>query len=35
MVALAQGDLARAQAVLQAAPKEVDPTALVAFVANY
>ena len=35
MVALAQGDLARAQAVLRAAPKEVDPTALVAFVANY
>jgi serine/threonine protein kinase/tetratricopeptide (TPR) repeat protein len=35
MVALAQGDLSRAQAVLRAAPKEVDPTALVAFVANY
>ncbi len=34
-VALAQGDLARAQAVINAAPKEVDPTALVAFVANY
>ena len=27
--------ICRAQAVLQAAPKEVDPTALVAFVANY
>jgi serine/threonine-protein kinase len=35
MVALAQGDLAPAQAVLRAAPKGVDPTALVAFVANY
>jgi serine/threonine-protein kinase len=35
MVALAQGDLSRAQAVLRAAPKDVDPTALVAFVANY
>jgi hypothetical protein len=34
-VALAQGDLARAQAVINAAPKEVDPTALVASVANY
>ena len=30
MVALAQGDLPGAQAVLRAAPKEVDPTALVA-----
>ena len=30
MVALAQGDLAGAQAVIKAAPKEVDPTALVA-----
>jgi TolB-like protein/Tfp pilus assembly protein PilF len=35
MVALAQGDLAAAQAVLRAAPKEVDPTALVAYVATY
>jgi serine/threonine-protein kinase len=34
-VALAQGDLAGARAVINAAPKEVDPTALVAFVANY
>jgi Flp pilus assembly protein TadD len=34
-VALAQGDLTGAQAVLRAAPKEVDPTALVAFVATY
>ncbi|MBA3317316.1 MAG: protein kinase, partial [Gemmatimonadales bacterium] len=34
-VALAQGDLARAQAVITAAPNEVDPTANVAFVANY
>ena len=34
-VALAQGDLAGAQAVSDAAPKEVDPTALVAFVATY
>jgi serine/threonine-protein kinase len=35
LVPLAQGNLARAQAVINAAPKEVDPTALVAFVANY
>jgi serine/threonine-protein kinase len=35
MVALAQGDLGRAQAVLRAAPKEVDPTALVQFVGWY
>jgi serine/threonine-protein kinase len=35
MVALAQGDLSAAHAVLRAAPKEVDPTALVAYVANY
>ena len=35
MVALAQGDLPGAQAVLRAAPKEVDPTALVQFVATY
>ena len=34
-VPLAQGNLARAQAVINAAPKEVDPTALVAFVAWY
>jgi tetratricopeptide (TPR) repeat protein len=34
-VALAQGDLPGAQAVLRATPKEVDPTALVAFVAAY
>jgi tetratricopeptide (TPR) repeat protein len=33
MVELAQGDLAAAQAILKAAPKEVDPTALVAYVA--
>jgi serine/threonine-protein kinase len=35
MVALAQGDLSTAQAMLRAAPKEVDPTALVAYVAQY
>jgi tetratricopeptide (TPR) repeat protein len=35
MVALAQGDLAGAQAVLRGAPKEVDPTALVQFMATY
>jgi tetratricopeptide (TPR) repeat protein len=35
MVALAQGDLAGAQAIIKAAPKEVDPTVLVAYVANY
>ena len=35
MTYLAEGDLAGARAVLTAAPKEVDPTALVAFVANY
>src|SRR4029077_16724133 len=33
MVHLGQGDLAGARAVLQAAPKEVSPAALVAFVA--
>jgi serine/threonine protein kinase/Tfp pilus assembly protein PilF len=33
MVALAQGDLAGARAVLRAAPKEIDPTALVAHLA--
>jgi tetratricopeptide (TPR) repeat protein len=35
MVALAQGDLPGAQAVLRAAAKEVDPTALVQFTATY
>lgn len=35
MVFLAQGDLARARAVLRAAPPDVDSTALVAFVATY
>ncbi len=35
MVFLAQGDLAGARAVLQAAPKEVEPTALVAYVADF
>ena len=35
VVALAQGDLPGAQAVLRGTPKEVDPTALVAFVATY
>jgi serine/threonine-protein kinase len=35
LVALAQGDVARAQAVLKATPKEVDPTALVAHMANH
>ena len=34
-VALAQGDLAARRPCFNAAPKEVDPTALVAFVANY
>jgi serine/threonine-protein kinase len=34
-VALAQGDLAHAQAIINAAPKDVDPTQLVAFVASY
>jgi eukaryotic-like serine/threonine-protein kinase len=34
-VALAQGDLPGAQAVLRAAPKDVDPTALVQFMATY
>ena len=34
-MALAQGNLAGAQAVLNAGPKKVDPTALVAFVGNY
>ena len=35
MVALAQGDILGARAVLRAAPKEVDPTSLVAYMANY
>ena len=35
MVALAQGDLSAARAVFRAAPKEVDPTVLVAHVASY
>ncbi|HEY0351819.1 MAG TPA: protein kinase [Gemmatimonadales bacterium] len=34
-VALAQGNRAQAQAIITAAPKEVDPTTLVAFVGNY
>ena len=35
MTFLGEGDLAGARAVLKAAPKEVEPTALVAFLANY
>jgi Flp pilus assembly protein TadD len=35
MVALAKGDLGVAQAIIRAAPKEVDPTALVAYMAEY
>ena len=35
MTYLAEGDLAGARAVLKAAPKEVEPTSLVAFVANF
>jgi serine/threonine-protein kinase len=35
MVHLTQGDLAGAQAVIEAAPKEIAPTALVAFLGNY
>jgi TolB-like protein/Flp pilus assembly protein TadD len=35
MAFLGEGDLAGAKAALKAAPKEVEPTALVAFVANY
>ena len=35
MTFLGEGDLAGARAVLKAAPKEVEPTALVAFVATY
>jgi eukaryotic-like serine/threonine-protein kinase len=34
MVYLAQGDLAGARAVLRAVPKEVEPTALLAYLAN-
>jgi TolB-like protein/Flp pilus assembly protein TadD len=34
-VALAQGDLASARFIINAVPTEVDPTTLVAFVANY
>ena len=32
---LGEGDLAGARAVLKAAPKEVEPTALVAYLATY
>jgi serine/threonine protein kinase/tetratricopeptide (TPR) repeat protein len=35
MIHLARGDLAGARAVFHAAPAEVEPTALVAFVGNY
>jgi serine/threonine-protein kinase len=35
MVRLAQGDLAGAKEVIRAAPKEIAPTALVAFLGNY
>jgi tetratricopeptide (TPR) repeat protein len=35
MVSLGQGDLAGARAVLRAAPKDVEPTVLVAFVATF
>ena len=35
MTFLGEGDLPAARAVLEAAPKEVEPTALVAFVATY
>jgi TolB-like protein/Flp pilus assembly protein TadD len=35
MTYLSEGDLAGARAVLEAAPKELEPTALVAYVANY
>jgi serine/threonine-protein kinase len=35
IVALAQGNLAHAQGIIRAAPKDVDPTALVASVASY
>jgi serine/threonine-protein kinase len=35
MASLARGDLAAARAVLQAVPREVDPSAFVAYVATY
>ena len=35
MIYLARGDLAGARAVLRAVPPEVDPAALVVYVANY
>jgi eukaryotic-like serine/threonine-protein kinase len=35
MTYLGEGDLAGARAVIKAVPKEVEPTALVAFLANY
>ncbi|HTR04423.1 MAG TPA: tetratricopeptide repeat protein, partial [Thermoanaerobaculia bacterium] len=35
MAYLGEGDLAGARAVLKAAPREVEPTALVAYLANY
>ena len=35
MTFLAEGDLSGARAALKAAPKEVEPTALVAYLANY
>jgi len=35
MLSLAQGDLAGAQAVFRAVPKEIEPSTLVAYVANY
>ena len=35
MLSLAQGDLAGAQAVLRAVPKEIEPSTVVAYVANY
>jgi serine/threonine protein kinase/tetratricopeptide (TPR) repeat protein len=35
LISLAQGDLAGARDVLHSAPREVDPTALVAFVGTY
>ena len=35
MLSMAQGDLAGAQAVLRAVPKEIEPLTVVAYVANY
>ena len=35
MTYLGEGDLAGARAVIKAAPKEVEPTALVAYMAIY